>query len=148
MFQFLGYDNCPFQTHLTLDDHVGTLLRAYVSFEMCLALTMIYFIVKMPLTPHVPFETLAMAYIFIKMHMAFHVRFRTLTMVYILIKNCLAFYGLFRILTMVYIFVKIHLAFHVPFRTLAMACIFVKMRWPFMSFLKPWLWLMIFSKYT
>ncbi len=62
----------PFKTHITFDVPVGTLFIAYASFEMCLALTMIYFLVKMDLTLHVPFKTLAMAYIFIKMHMAFH----------------------------------------------------------------------------
>jgi hypothetical protein len=91
--------NVPVETHLTFDVPVGTLLMAYVSFEMCLTLAMIYFLIKMQVTPHVPFETLAMAYIFIK--------------------KCLVPHVPSRILTMVYILIKMHLALHVPFITLA-----------------------------
>jgi hypothetical protein len=42
--------NVPFETHLVLHVHIGTLVMVYIYFEMC--------------------STLAMAYIFIKMHLA------------------------------------------------------------------------------
>jgi hypothetical protein len=71
----LAIINVRFETHLILDVHVGTLLMAYVSFELCLAPAMVYFFIKMCLTPCVPFRTLATAYIFVEMHMAFHVPF-------------------------------------------------------------------------
>jgi len=39
---------------------------AYVYFKTCLALAMVYILVKMGPTSHVPFGTLAMAYILVK----------------------------------------------------------------------------------
>jgi hypothetical protein len=52
--------NVPFKTHLAPHVHIGTLVMAYISFEMCLALTMVYILVKMRFTLHVPFKTLVM----------------------------------------------------------------------------------------
>jgi hypothetical protein len=62
--------NVPFEMHLTFHVLVETLAMAYISFEMCL--------------------TLAMVYIFIKMHMAFYILFGTLVMAYILVRLCMA----------------------------------------------------------
>ncbi len=56
--------------HLTLHVLVETLAMAYISFEMCLTLAMVYIFIKMNLAFHILFGTLAMAYILVRMCMA------------------------------------------------------------------------------
>jgi hypothetical protein len=41
--------NVPFETHLVLHVHIGTLAMVYIYFEMCLALAMVYILIKMHL---------------------------------------------------------------------------------------------------
>jgi hypothetical protein len=41
--------NVPFETHLVLHVHIGTLVMVYIYFEMCLALAMAYIFIKMHL---------------------------------------------------------------------------------------------------
>jgi hypothetical protein len=94
--------NVPFGMHLALHVLVETLAMAYISFKTCFAIAMVYILVIMHPTLHVPFKALAMIYMFeIKMCLASHVLFETLVMASIL--------------------VKMRVAPCVPFKTLAMA---------------------------
>jgi hypothetical protein len=57
----LAIINFPFETHLVFHLPIGTLVMAYVSFQTCLALAIVYIFIKMCLAFHVPFETVVMA---------------------------------------------------------------------------------------
>ncbi len=116
----LAMTNVLFTINLALHFPIGTLIMAYISFKTCLVLTMVYIFIKMCMTFHVPFGTLAMVYILVKMRLPLHIPFRALAMAYILIKMCLTFYVHFRTLDMAYI----------PFQTclaLVIVNIFIKM---------------------
>jgi len=93
----LAMINVTFGMHLALHVLVGILAMAYISFETCLALTMVYILVIMRLTFHVPFKTLAMNYMFeIKMCLTFNVPFKTLVMASILVKMHMALHVFFQ----------------------------------------------------
>jgi len=82
----LAMTNILFGTHLALHSPIGTLIMAYISFETCLALAMVYIFIRVCMALHVPFGILTMVYIIVKMRLALRIPFGTLAMAYILIK--------------------------------------------------------------